>query len=88
MIGLMDILKIYLEQQLLIEYYMTKPKYDGFQRGLASIIFKFFNNKSASLPDKFVSAGANTWIGGVKSEIIHNQRSSNLAEELDQPITR
>ena len=28
------------------------PKYDGFQRGLASMVYKFFNKKSSSLADE------------------------------------
>ena len=43
----MDILKIYLEQQLLIKYYLIKhlillkiPKYDGDQFELASMVYK------------------------------------------------
>ena len=31
------------------------PKYDGYQRGLASMVYKFFDKKSASLSDKSVS---------------------------------
>ena len=31
------------------------PKYDGYQRALASMVDKFFHKKSASLPDKSVS---------------------------------
>ena len=31
------------------------PKYDGYQRALASMVCKFFHKKSASLPDKSVS---------------------------------
>ena len=27
----------------------SNPKYDGYQRGLASMVYKFFDNKSASL---------------------------------------
>ena len=30
-------------------------KYDGYQRGLASMVYKFFDKKSASLTDKSVS---------------------------------
>ena len=37
------------------------PKYDGYQRGLASMVYKFFEKNSASLPDKSVSgSGVNT----------------------------
>ena len=28
------------------------PKYDGYQRGLASMVYKFFDKKSSSLKDK------------------------------------
>ena len=31
------------------------PKYDGYQRGLASMVYKFFDKKSASLSDKSVA---------------------------------
>ena len=31
------------------------PEYNGCQRGLASMVYKFFNKKSASLSDKSVS---------------------------------
>ena len=31
------------------------PRYDGHQKGLASIVYKFLHKKSASLPDKSVS---------------------------------
>ena len=31
------------------------PKYDGYQRGLASMVYNFFDKKSASLPGKSVS---------------------------------
>ena len=34
------------------------PKYNGYQRGLASMVYKFSNKKSASLADKSASGGA------------------------------
>ena len=55
------------------------PKYDGYQRGLASMVYKFFNKKSASLVDK--SAKGN----GFKSAIKQNEQ---LGEELHKPIIR
>ena len=55
------------------------PKYDGYQRGLASMVYKFFDKKSASLPDESVSGG------GVNIEVKHNEQ---LAEELRKPIIR
>ena len=53
------------------------PKYDGYQRGLASTVYKFFDSKVAS-PDK-KSAGS-----GAKL-IPQNQQ---LAKELHKPIIR
>ena len=41
-------------------------KYDGYQRGLASMVYKFFYKNSALLPDKSVSGG------GVNIELKHN----------------
>ena len=38
------------------EFSISKnPKYDGYQRGLASMVYKFFNKKSVSLTNKSVS---------------------------------
>ena len=53
------------------------PKYDGYQRGLASMVYNFFDKKAASLPDKSVSSS------GVNTEVKHNEQ---LAEELHKPI--
>ena len=49
------------------------PKYDGYQRGLASMVYKFFDKKSAS--------GS----GVANNEIKQNLQ---LAEELHKPILR
>ena len=56
------------------------PKYDGYQRGLASVVYKFFDKNSASLTDKSVSGGS----------IANNEIKQNLqlAEELLKPIIR
>ena len=40
------------------------PKYDGYQRGLASMVYNFFDKKSTSLTDKSVAGG-----GVAKNEI-------------------
>ena len=55
------------------------PKYDGYQRRLASMVYKFFDKKSALLPDNSVSGS------GVNTEVKHNEQ---LAEELHKPITK
>ena len=54
-------------------------KYDGFQRGLASMVYKFFDKKSTSIPDRSVSdSGVN----------IEAKPSEQLSEELHKPIIR
>ena len=52
----------------------SNPKYDGYQRGLASMVYKFFDSKVAS-PDK-KSMGS-----GIAS-------SSILADELHKPVIK
>ena len=72
MILLMEILKICLEEQLLIKYYLIKafniiknPKYHGYQCRLALLVYKFCDKRSFG--------------SGVKSQIMPNQRCLNLA---------
>ena len=36
------------------------PQYDGYQRGLASMVYKFFKKKSASLADKYTKGSGGT----------------------------
>ena len=56
------------------------PKCNGYQRGLASMVYKFFYKKSTSLPDKSVSGS-----GVANNEIKQNLQ---LAKELHKPIIR
>ena len=71
------------------------PKYDGYLRGLASIVYKLFDKKSASHADKSPPGGA------VKNENMSNQylsdlvrlanvpdRTRELTEKLHKPIIR
>ena len=63
----------------------SNPEYDGYQRGLASMVYKFFDSKVAS-PDKKSTAkpSAKHVIGsGFKKP-----SSSILADELHKPIIR
>ena len=53
------------------------PKYDGYQRGFVSLNYKFFDKKSALLPDKSASGS------GIKNE---NMSDEQLAEELHKAI--
>ena len=52
-------------------------KYDGYQHGLAWMVYKFFDKKSALLADKSSSFGA------LRNENMSNKK---LAEELHKPI--
>ena len=82
----MEILKIQKEEQLLNKVLRDKafniaknPKYDGYQRRLASMVYKFFDKKSKG--------------AGVNNKIKQNQRridlaTHQLAEELHKPIIR
>ena len=55
------------------------PKYDGYQRVLASMVYKFFDKKSAFLADKSDSAS------GIKNK---NILKEELGEEFQKPIIR
>ena len=55
----------------------NNPKYDGDQRGLTSMVYKFFDKKSPSLADKSASGGA-----------IKSMQNQQLANELYKPILR
>ena len=53
----------------------SNPKYDGYQRGLASMVYKFFDSKVASLDKKTMSGKS---MGNNKI----------LAEELHKPVIK
>ena len=60
------------------------PKYDGYQKGLASIVYKYFAKKSSSSNTSAMCA--NRFGGdGMKNENMPEQQS---AEELHKPIIR
>ena len=58
------------------------PKYDGYQRGLASMVYKFFDSKVASPDKKSVGSGAKR----VNTKI--TPQNEQLVEELHKPIIR
>ena len=67
---------------------VKNPKYGGYQRGLASMVYKSFDKKSTSLTDKSVAGS-----GVANNDIKQNWRpldlaSLQLAEELYKPIIR
>ena len=53
------------------------PKYDGYQREIASMVYKFFDKKSSGTLSKNEN--------GIKNE---NMLNKELAEEFHKPITR
>ena len=62
----------------------SNPEYDGYQRGIASMVYKFFDKKSTAEP----SALARTWSGFKKLKNTAKPSSSILADELHKPIIR
>ena len=63
------------------------PKYDGYQHGLISVVFKFLDKKSSLLArSKTIAMGDEpVYSSGIKNENILN---IELAEELHKPIIR
>ena len=54
------------------------PKYDGYQRGLTSMVYKFFDKKTKDSGITFAN----------KSAIKSIPQNKQLAEELHKPIVR
>ena len=58
------------------------PKYDGYQRGLASMVYKFFDSKVTSPDKKSVGSGAKH----VNTKLI--PQNEELADQLHKPVIR
>ena len=56
----------------------SNPEYDGYQRGLASMVYKFFDKKSTAGPSSLERMGSG----------IVRDSSSILADELHKPIIK
>ena len=63
------------------------PKYDRYQRGLASMVYKFFDKKSTLLTwsETLATRGKSASGCGIKNE---NMLNKELAEELRKPTIR
>ena len=61
----------------------SNPKYDGYQRGLASMVYKFFDKKSTAKPSALARTGS-----GFKKLKNTARNSSILADERHKPIIR
>ena len=65
---------------------VKNPKYDVYQRGLASMVYKFFDKNSALLSDKSVAgSGVNTLAEPVQNTYANYKQ---LAEELHKSIIK
>ena len=67
----------------------SDPKYDGYQRGLASMVYRFFDKKSASLNksallNKFSGSGIATLLGNKSA----NEPNYQLGNELHKTTIR
>ena len=78
-----DLARITASDKVLSDKALTIAKkttqYDGYQRELASIVYKCLDKKSGLLADKFF------FVSPVKSELMSNQQ---LAEQLHKPTIR
>ena len=93
-----EILKIQQKEQLLLKILRDKafniaknPKYDGYQRVLASMVYTFLNKKSALLTDEPAAVSGVNMLANNK--IKQNQRpldfaTHQLAEELHKTIIK
>ena len=62
----------------------SNSEYDGYQRGLVSMVYKFFNKKSTAVPSSLERMGS----GFKKLKNTTKLSSSILADELHTPIIR
>ena len=58
----------------------SNPKYDGYQRGLASMVYKFFDSKVAPL-DKKTTLGEGTRNNKILAENLHKPVIKKLIKE-------
>ena len=62
----------------------SNPKYDGYQRGLAIMVYKFFDSKVAPLDKKTMSGKGNA----KHSSLERAENNKILAEELHKPVIK
>ena len=66
----------------------SNPKYDGYQRGLASMGYKFFDSKVAPLDKKTMSSKGNAKHTTKPSSLERTGNNKILAEELHKPVIK
>ena len=65
----------------------SNPEYDGYQRGLASTVYKFFDKKSTAEPSALARSSLKRTVGGFKKlKNTTKPSSAILANELHKPI--
>ena len=66
----------------------SNPKYDGYQRGLASMVYKFFDSKVAPLDKKTMSGKGNAKYTAKPSSSERTGNNKILAEELHKSVIK
>ena len=64
------------------------PKYDRYQKWVASVVYKYFNKKSASLVDKSAAGSSVATLANKSAANNEIKQNPQLAEELHKPIIR
>ena len=66
----------------------SNPKYDGYQRSLASMVYKCFDSKVAPLDKKTMSGKGNAKPTAEPSALERTGNNKILAEELHKPVLK
>ena len=66
----------------------SNPKYDDYQRGLASMVYKLFDSKVALLDKKTMSGKGNAKHKAKPSSLERTENNKILAEELHKPVIK
>ena len=66
----------------------SNPKYDGYQRGLVSMVYKFFDSKVAPLDKKTMSGKGNAKHTAKPSSLKRTENNKILAEKLHKPVIK
>ena len=66
----------------------SNRKYDGYQRGLASMVYKFFDSDVAPLNKKTMSGKGNAKHTAKPSSLKRTENSKILAEKLHKPVIK
>ena len=69
-------------------YIASNPEYDGYQRGLGSMVYQFFDKKSTAKPSALARSSLERTGSGFKKLKNTERNSSILADERHRPIIR